>query len=102
MTLHGNEPDEAPPVATKPLIASRSPPAVMLAAVLVWASAKYGFGWDDNTVSLLTLLISGVAAYAMRYITQAPVAGLLRTPGPKLPVVTVPDFSKAPRREPYF
>ena len=72
-----------------PLIKAPSPPVVILAMLLTWASTKYGFGWSEATVNVLTMVITGLAAYGMRLLTEAPITGIIKVPPPPAaPAVT--------------
>ena len=74
------DPALAEQLTGKALFTSKSPPGIAIAAVIAWASTKYGFGWDEATVDMLTLVSGVVAAYAMRAITSAPIASLFSKP----------------------
>lgn len=74
------DPSFAEQLAGKSLLSSKSPPAIALAAVLAWVSTKYGLGWDQSTVDVLTLIIGVVAAYGMRAITRGPITTLVAKP----------------------
>ena len=73
-------PELATQLETKPLLYSKSPPAVALALILSWASTKYALGWDANTCALISGLVAMAAAYAMRAITSKPIAGIVSSP----------------------
>lgn len=64
----------------KSLFSSKSPPAIIVAALITWASTKYGFGWDQSTVDLLTMVVGVIAAYGMRFVTSAPITTLFSKP----------------------
>ena len=66
--------------ASKPLIFSRTPPVVLLAALLVWAAARIGLTLDGDTSMMLAGGAGTLAGYAMRYITKRPISGVLTTP----------------------
>lgn len=64
----------------KLLIYSKSPPAIVVAYVLSWLVARYGIGWSPEFTSTVAGVVVGIAAYGMRYITRAPIAGVYRMP----------------------
>lgn len=64
----------------KVLWRSRSPAGTLLVAVLAWASARYGFGWNADTVNLVAAAGVLAGGYAMRLLTRQPIVGLLRVP----------------------
>ncbi len=68
----------------KLLIYAKSPPAVLLAYVLSWVVARYGIGWSPEFTTWVAGAVITVVAYGMRYITRAPIAGVLRKPPPAL------------------
>ena len=70
-------PDLAKSIEGKSLIASRTPWGVLLAGAIGWAAARYGLGWDSNTVDLVAGLAVLAGGYAMRYVTTGPIRGLL-------------------------
>lgn len=88
--LQAADPSLATQLESKPLLASKSPPAVLIAYGIAWASTRYGFGWDETTCSLVAGVIVTLAAYGMRYVTKQPTAGIVSTPPgipPAVPVV---------------
>jgi hypothetical protein len=67
-------------ITGKPLAASKSPIGTVLVAAAAWASAKYGFGWDASTDTLVGGIGALIGGYLMRSITSAPITGLFSTP----------------------
>lgn len=92
------DPQLAEQLIGKSLFASKSPPAIALAAVLTWASTKYGLGWDSSTVDTITLVVGVVAAYGMRYLTHTPITSLVVPPAaPPVPSPSlVPSIPPVP------
>ncbi len=80
-------PGLAQQLISKPLLASRSPPAVLLATGLAWVSTRYGLGWDDNTDALIAGTVLLGVAYLMRRLTKQPIAGVVSTPPGTPPAV---------------
>lgn len=78
-------PSMAVQLETKPLLLSRSPPAVLLATGIAWVSTKYGLGWDDTLDSLIAGGVLLLVGYLMRMVTRQPTAGIVRTPAEILP-----------------
>jgi hypothetical protein len=73
------DPSLVAPVQAKALLASKTPIGVIIAYGIAWATAKYGFGLDPNTISLLAGGVVLLAAYGMRYVTNAPIGGIVST-----------------------
>jgi len=61
----------------KALIASRSPWGTLAGGVIGWIVARYGLDLDTDTSSMIAGLAVLAAAYAMRYITNQPITGVL-------------------------
>ena len=77
----------------KSLIASKSPLVTLLASAAAYASAKYGFGWDqqfDVAVAGGALVIAG---YVMRWVSTVPVTGLFKAK--PVPVAVTPAATVA-------
>ena len=84
------DPALAAQLTAKPLIASKSPPGVIISGAIGWAVAHYGLScgagadpttcWSQDTVDLVsgvvTLLGAGIGAYIMRWITSGPIKGI--------------------------
>lgn len=83
-----------PGLAPKALIASKSGPGVIIATGLAFFGTKWGLTctsavaatancWTADDISmasgLVAIIVSGLSAYAMRWITSAPIAGLFTT-----------------------
>lgn len=64
----------------KSLFAAKSPPFIVIASVLAWASSKWGLGWDESVVDTITLCVGVIAAYVMRYVTDTPITSILKAP----------------------
>ncbi len=73
------DPSLVPQVQAKSLIWAKSPFGTMVGFVVSWAVTKYALGWDANTVTLVTGLVTGAVAYALRYVTNQPIQGILST-----------------------
>lgn len=88
------DPAAAQQLASKALIASKSPWGTVAAAGIGWGAAKLGLTcaagvvsascWTPDTVNLVAgfAAIGGawVGAYVMRWVTSKPIAGLLSVP----------------------
>ncbi len=72
---------------TKPLILSRSPPAVLLATGIAWVSTRYGLGWDDKMDALIAGTVLLAVGYLMRLISKQPIAGVFATPATAPPAI---------------
>jgi hypothetical protein len=77
-----HDPALAASLTPKMLLASRSPPGVLLAAAIGWAVGKYALGWDPALVDLLAGAMVLVGGYAFRYITKSPIGGVFRAAPP--------------------
>lgn len=71
------DPALAQQLTGKSLFASRSAPAILIASLITWGATKYGLNFDATTVDLLTMAVGTIVAYAMRWITRAPITGLI-------------------------
>lgn len=78
--LKAVDPALAEQISGKALFASKSPWGTLLGAALAWASARWGFGWDDTTSNLVAGAGLLVGAYVMRLFTTAPVSGVVSVP----------------------
>ena len=85
------DPEAALQLTTKPLAFSRTPPFTVGVVLFTWMSTKYGFGWDADTVNVVTLVALTVISYVMRSITTQATAGVFKTP-PMVPPNTVPPI----------
>lgn len=74
--LAAADPKMAQQITGQSLIASKSPPVVALAAVVTWASAKFGLGWDSDFCTFVAFGVVFVASYVMRYFSRNPISGL--------------------------
>lgn len=92
--LRQADPALAVQLESKPLLFAKSPPAVLLATGIAWASARYGMGWDETTCSLVSGVILTLVAYGMRYITKQPTVGIITTPAGTPPAVETDTASK--------
>ena len=93
------DPAYALQLQAKALLRCRSPAGTLLVAILAWASARFGFHWDTDTVDLVAAIGVLLGGYAMRLFTRQPVAGLLRVPDgtpPAIEPVGTPPSSPTP------
>jgi hypothetical protein len=74
------DPALAAALTPKVLLLSRSPVGVLAAGVIVWLAAKFGLNLDPTTVDVASAGGVLLAGYAMRYITKAPIEGVVKTP----------------------
>lgn len=74
------DPDLAEQLEGKLLIQAKSPVVVTLSGLISWLVARYGLGWDPDTTSAVAGVIVLAAGYGMRYVTHAPIAGILHKP----------------------
>lgn len=72
------DPQLAQQLQGKALLTSKTPWGTLAVAAVAYASAKWGFGWDEGTVDLVAGLGLLAGAYLMRAITASPIAGLIR------------------------
>ena len=73
--LNAVDPALATQIEGKALIASKTPWGTLAAAVVAWAAARYGLGWDADTDALVAGLGLVAGSFAMRAITTSPIAG---------------------------
>ena len=69
------DPALAEALTPKALAASKSPWGTLIVGAVAWASAHYGFGWDDTTCTLVSGVGVLIGSYAMRAITMSPIGG---------------------------
>lgn len=72
------DPAAASQLTGKLLLQSKSPPAILIATGIVWVSTKYGLGWDADFAALVSGAVLAGVAYAMRYVTSHPIAGIFK------------------------
>lgn len=68
-----------PALAPKALLASRTPWGTLAVTALGWLLAKYGLHWDSNVVDLVAGGSVLLGSFGMRYITSAPIKGLIKS-----------------------
>ena len=90
-------PDLAQQLTGKALLASKTPWGTLLTALIAYAAAKYGLGWDQSTDELVAGVGLLIGAYAMRWVTTSPISGILRKALPAmLLVVTLAACANQP------
>ena len=63
----------------KALLASRTFWAAILTPVVSGAVMHFGLAWDPATIASVTTLLEMVAMVAMRFVTRAPVTGVVKS-----------------------
>lgn len=72
------DPSLAESISGKALIQSKTPWGTLAAAIIGWAVARYGLGWDQNVVDLTAGLFVLAGSYVMRYVTKARITGITK------------------------
>lgn len=68
----------------KALIASRTPWGTIGGGILAWVLTRYGFALDPATCNFISGIAIVLASYAMRYVTDEPITGVVRAQPVKL------------------
>lgn len=79
------DPALAKQLVAKPLIASKTFWGVTITTLLTPIVARYGLGWDQNTVELVSGAVVVLVTAIMRYITASPISGVVSTPKASTP-----------------
>lgn len=72
------DPTLAEQLTGKALVASKTPWGVLVAGIVGWGVAHWGLGWSSDTTDLVAGAAVVVGAYAMRWITRAPITGIVK------------------------
>lgn len=72
------DPALAQQITGKALIASKTPWGVLAVAGVALISARFGLGWDQNTVELIAGGGVLIGAFAMRYFSSHPITSLFK------------------------
>lgn len=80
--LSAVNPDLAQQFTGKLLLASRSAPGPFVTGALTWLVAHYALGWSPEFTSMVAGGVVLLAGYALRYITSAPISGVVRAQSP--------------------
>ncbi len=70
------DPTLAASLVEKPLAQSKTPWGTLLAGVVTWVSAKYGFGWSPEMCAVVGGAGVLVGSYLMRAISTGPISGI--------------------------
>lgn len=71
------DPELAEQIEGKALIYSKTMWGGILTPVLTALVAKFGLGWDANTILLVEGAIVSIGTVVFRYLTTSPIAGIL-------------------------
>ena len=71
------DPALAASLTGKALLASKSPWGSLAGGIVGWLVSHYGLGWDQATCDLVAGACVLAASYVMRYITAAPITGVV-------------------------
>lgn len=77
--LQAVNPGLAQQIAGKALIASKTPWGTVASGLIGWGVSHWALGWDQATCDLVAGLCVLAGSYAMRYITAAPIRGIVST-----------------------
>lgn len=80
-TMKVVDPALADALVPKALLLSKSPWGALLGGVIGWAVTKYGLGWDQNTIDLVTGVGVLAGGYLIRIFTSAPINSVLPQKG---------------------
>lgn len=76
------DPALASQLTGKALLASKTPWGTIAGGVVGWLVSHYGLGWDQATCDVVAGACVLLASYAMRYVTAAPITGVVSAPKP--------------------
>jgi hypothetical protein len=76
--LQATNPALAQQIEGKALLASKTPWGTLAVSAVSYLASKYGLGWDADTCTLVAGAGLVAGAYAMRYLTAAPISGWFR------------------------
>jgi hypothetical protein len=80
-------PTMADQLTSKSLITSKSLYGTPIVTAIAFLSAKYGLGWDDTTVNLVSLFVLLAASAGFRLLTKSPIGGVFTSGTSINPVV---------------
>jgi hypothetical protein len=79
------DPALAEQLTGKALLYSRTVWGTPIVMLITWGASRYGLGWDVETCSAVAGAITWCAVVALRYVTRAPIAGIVTVPPVQIP-----------------